>query len=427
MQRDELTGLPNRDLLREHLALAVARAAEEEREVALLHVGLDRFQLVNSSLGREAGDAALREIARRLDDLTGPTHVVARPGSDEFCVMVPDLRRDAEGTAELVARSIAAQVQEPFSVDGVDFELSASVGVSLYPRDAEEDDMLLRHAEAALHDAKGLGAGAVAFYAGGTQDAYERLILPLRLRGALERRDFVLQYQPIFSLDDGRVACVEALIRCRDRDRGLIPPLDFLPVAEYTGLIEPIGEWVVGAACRDAKRWMDEGMRLPFSFNVSLRQFRQANFAEQVTRQVDGCGLDPHDVIVEITESTAMQEPRCVEPVLDELREAGLRIAIDDFGTGYSSLVRLRELPVDIVKLDRMLLDRAPEDDAAARLVTAAIELVRSLGMTAVAEGVEREEQRAFLAERGCPWAQGFHLARPLDADGIPAVAGATA
>ena len=361
MQRDELTGLPSRDLMREHLALAVARAEEEEREVALLHIGLDRFQLVNSSLGREAGDAALREVGRRLDELTGPTQVVARSGSDEFCVLVPDLRRDAEGTAELVARAIAAQVQEPFAVDGAHFELSASVGVSLYPRDASEDELLLRHAEAAMHDAKALGAGSIAFYAGGTQDAYERLVLPLRLRGALERHDFVLQYQPIFSLADGGVACAEALIRCRD--------------------------------------------------------------AERVTRQVDGCGLDPRDVIVEITETTAMQEPRCVEPVLDELREAGLRIAIDDFGTGYSSLVRLRELPVDIVKLDRQLLARAPEDETAARLVAAAIELVRSLGMTAVAEGVEREEQRAFLAEQSCPWAQGFHLARPVEADEIPALA----
>jgi diguanylate cyclase (GGDEF)-like protein len=423
VQRDELTGLPSRDLLREHLALAVARAREEEREVALLHVGLDRFQLVNQSLGREAGDAALREIGRRLDELTGPTQVVARAGSDQFCVLVPDLRRDAEGTAELVARAIAAQVQEPFAVDGADFELSASVGVSVFPADASEDDMLLRHAEAAMHDAKSLGAGSIAFYAGGTQDAYERLILPLRLRGALERHEFLLQYQPIFSLADGSVACVEALIRCRDPERGLIPPLDFLPVAEYTGLIEPIGEWVVSAACKDAKKWIDAGKRIPFSFNASLRQFRQENFAEQVTREVERCGLDPADVIVEITESTAMQEPRCVEPVLDELRAAGLRIAIDDFGTGYSSLVRLRELPVDIVKLDRMLLARAPEDDAAARLVSAAIELVRSLGMLAVAEGVEREEQRMFLVERGCPWAQGYHLARPADAERIPALA----
>ena len=425
MQRDELTGLPSRDLLKEHLQLALARAEQDEREVALLHVGLDRFQLVNSSLGREAGDAALQEVARRLDELTGPTDVVARPGSDEFCVLVPDVRSNGEATAELVARAIAATVQEPFAVDGTNFELSASVGVSLYPRDAKDADLLFKHAEAALHDAKALGAGAVAFYAGGTQDAYERLVLPLRLRGALERRDFVLQYQPIFSLGDGSVACAEALIRCRDPDRGLIPPLDFLPVAEYTGLIEPIGDWVVTAACEEARRWRDSGADLALSFNASLRQFRQPRFAERVRRSVERFGLEPSSVIVEITESTAMQEPRCVEPVLAELRAAGLRIAIDDFGTGYSSLVRLREMPVDIVKLDRMLLARAPEDEGAARLVAAAVELVRSLEMTAVAEGVERETQLDFLVTEGCPWAQGFHLARPLDAGNIPAAAGA--
>jgi EAL domain-containing protein (putative c-di-GMP-specific phosphodiesterase class I) len=258
----------------------------------------------------------------------------------------------------------------------------------------------------------------VAFYAGGTEDAYDRLVLPLRLRAALERHEFLLQYQPIFSVGDRRVECVEALIRCRDPHRGIIPPLDFLPVAEYTGLIEPIGDWVVAHACAQARAW--EGVAL--TFNASLRQFRREGFADRVRREVDECGLDPGSVIVEITETTAMHEPRCVEPVLEELRAAGLRIAIDDFGTGYSSLIRLREMPVDIVKLDRMLLARTPGDEAAANLVIAALELVRCVGMTAVAEGVETEEQLTFLAEQGCPLAQGFHLARPLDPEQVAAL-----
>jgi diguanylate cyclase (GGDEF)-like protein len=416
--RDEMTGLPDRELFREHLDLALARAQEREHELAVLHVGLDDFQLVNSSLGREAGDAALREVAARLTGLTGPTHVVARAGGDEFLVLLPDVRRDCEDAAQLVARSIAASMQEPFSIGEANFELNASIGVSLYPRDARECDLLLKHAESALHDAKNVGAGTVAFYAGGTQDAYDRLVMPLRLRGALERGEFMLQYQPIFSVADGRAVCVEALIRCRDPKRGIIPPLDFLPVAEYTGLIEPIGDWVVQAACAQVREW--PGVAL--TFNASLRQFRRPGFASHVRQAIEANELQPSDVIVEITESTAMLEPRCVEPVFDELHAAGLRIAIDDFGTGYSSLIRLREMPVDIVKLDRMLLERAPGDQAAANLVVAALELVRCLGMTAVAEGVETEEQLEFLREQGCPLAQGFHLARPLDAERVAEV-----
>ena len=415
--RDELTDLPGRPLMREHLALAVARAEAEEREVAFLHVGLDGFRFINDSLGRSAGDAALRQVASRLEDLTGPINVVARPGSDQFCVMLADVRRDAEQVAEMVGTQVEAVLREPFAIEGARFELSASIGVSIYPRDARDEDSLIEHAEAAMYDAKEAGAGSMNVYSGGTQDAYERLVLPFRLRTALEQDDFLLHYQPIVSLDDGRVAAVEALLRFCDPKRGLVPPLEFLPAAEFTGLIEPIGEWVLDSACAQARTWRDAGTPVRVSVNLSLRQLRQDDYAERAARRVSAHGLEPRDLILEVTESTAMEDPGCAERVMRDLHEAGFSLAIDDFGTGYSSLGRLRQMPVDLVKLDRTLLEDVEADEDARCLAAAAIALVRTLGMTPVAEGIETPGQASFAADEGCELAQGFHLARPLPAE----------
>jgi diguanylate cyclase (GGDEF)-like protein len=400
--------------MEEHLRLAVARARAEERELAFLHVGLDHFRLINDSLGREAGDATLKEIADRLEDLTGPRNVVARPGGDQFCVLLPDVSRDAGKLAEMVATQIEAVLHHPFAVQGADFELSASIGVSIFPADARDETTLLAHAEAAMHDAKQAGAGTLAVYSGGTQDAYERLVLPLRLRTALEHDDFVLHYQPIFDLGTRDVASAEALLRYRDPKGSLVPPGEFLAAAEFTGLIEPIGDWVVAAACEQMLRWRDDGITLGVNVNLSLRQVRQTAFASRFTRQVEQYGIDPGDLVLEITESTAMLDPSCVEVVMKELREAGFRLAIDDFGTGYSSLARLRQMPVDIVKLDRTLLVNVEDDQSARNLASAALNLIAALDMTAVAEGVETATQLDFLTEAGCTLAQGFHLARPL-------------
>src|SRR4051794_9220887 len=314
--RDELTNLPSRQLMREHLALAVARAGAEERQVVLLNLGLDGFRLINDGLGRAAGDATLQQVAARLEDLTGPVNVVARPGGDQFCVMLADVRGGADQLVEMVGAQVEAVLREPFEIGGAQFELSASIGASVFPLDARDEDSLIAHAEAAMHNAKELGAGTLAVYSGGTQDAYERLVLPLRLRTALERDDFVLHYQPIVSVPTRAGAAAGALTRFCDPRRGLVPPLEFLPAAEFTGLIEPIGEWVLQTACLQAREWRAAGRAVPISINLSLRQVRDSGYAARAERMVVRHGLTPGDFILEVTESTAMEDPRCAEDTM---------------------------------------------------------------------------------------------------------------
>ena len=417
LRHDSLTGLLNRSLLSEHLALAVNRARENDRQLVLLHLGLDDFQLVNESLGPPAGDEVLRQVGQRLRDLTRPVDVVARPGGDEFCVLVADIDGDAEEVAEIVAGQISVALDHPFAVGGLDFHIAASVGASLFPRDAKDEHALLKHADSAMYDAKRSGTGSFALYDGNTSAALGRLMLTARLRTALERGEFTLQYQPIYNLADGRPVSVEALIRWVDAKRGLVMPLEFVPIAEYTGLIEPIGDWVMGRICAQARAWRDQGFDGSVSFNASLRQLQPERFAGTLERALAEAGLEPSAVTVEITESTAMRDPSCIEPVLAELCELGVTIAIDDFGTGYSSLSRLQHMPVQILKIDRSFLEQVPDREHATRIVGATIDLAAALGMTAVAEGIETEEQRLLLIERGCPSGQGFHLARPLAAE----------
>jgi diguanylate cyclase (GGDEF)-like protein len=412
--RDDLTGLPARPLMREHLELALARAKLSDARVALLQVGLDDFQLVNDSLGHACGDEALRETARRLSDLTGPAGVVARAGGDAFCVLLADQGANAEGVAQIVAGQIRASFEEPFCVGDREFQLTASTGASIFPKDAADEEALLRHAEAAMRSAKRLGRGAFVCYSGDTMESLERLLMPSRLRRALERDELVLHYQPIFSLPGLRPIAAEALIRWKDPDRGLIPPARFIPIAEYTGLIEPIGRWVIRRVCEQAAAWRVDGIDARINFNTSPRELRDPGFPSALTDALAKNDLDAGAVAVEITESAAMEDPERVEPILSELRRAGVVIGIDDFGTGYSSLSRLRTLPVQILKLDRVFLDRAPDETRIERMASAVLELIRALGMTAIAEGVETEAQLRFLVERGCPLAQGFHLAPPM-------------
>ena len=414
---DELTGLLNRHLLSEHLGVAVERARQTDRQLALLHLDLDDFKLVNESLGPPAADEVLRQVAQRLRDLTRPVDLVARPGGDEFCVLLADIDGDAEDVAEIVAGQISVALEHPFSVEGADFHVGASIGASLFPRDAGDEDALLKHADAAMHEAKQSGTGGFALYAGATSDALGRLMLTARLRKALNKREFMLHYQPIYDLVEERPVSVEALLRWRDEERGLVMPLEFVPIAEYTGLIEPIGEWIIASICEQARTWRKAGFEGTVSFNASLRQLQPERFVRVLESGLAATGLEASALTVELTESTAMRDPSCVEPVLHELRDLGVTIAIDDFGTGYSSLSRLQHMPVQILKIDRCFLDQVPEQPHTTRIVGATIDLAGALGMTAVAEGVETEEQRRFLIDRGCPSGQGFHLARPLAAE----------
>jgi EAL domain-containing protein (putative c-di-GMP-specific phosphodiesterase class I)/GGDEF domain-containing protein len=418
---DPQSGLATPGLLREHLALAVARGRDNDRRVALVHLGLEGLGLVSDALGDAAEQAVFAEAATRAAAAVRAADVVAAAAPGELAILLADLDGTAEATAEAVAGQLFVAVRGPFNVGGHEFDLGARAGVSLLPGDAPDADSVLRHARAALHQACELDGERVVFYAGGTSDALERLLLTARLRRAIERDEFVLHYQPIFRLADGALVAFEALLRWEDPDRGQLPPLSFLPAAETSGLIEPIGAWVLDAACAQARAWSDAGTPVPIAVNVSLREFRNPEFAADLARCIAKHDVDPKLLVLEITESAAMRDPACVEPVLTALRDTGVGVAIDDFGTGYSSLGRLRDIAVDALKLDRAFLVGAPEDPAAARLVSASLALVEALGLQAVAEGVETEEQRAFLVEHRCAQAQGFHLGRPEPADAATA------
>jgi diguanylate cyclase (GGDEF)-like protein len=415
--RDDLTGLPGRSMMREHVSVAVARARETDARVALLHLGLDDFRLVNDSLGRACGDEALREAARRLSNLTGPASVVARAGGDAFCVLLADEAENAAEVTQIVAGQIREAFEKPFCVGDREFQLTASTGASIFPKDADDEDAVLGHAEAAMHSAKRLGRGAFVIYAGDTMESLERLLMTARLRRALERDELVLHYQPIFSLPDLTPTAVEALVRWEDPDRGLIAPARFIPIAEYTGLIEPVGRWVIRQVCEQAAAWREDGIDVRINFNASPHEFRNPEFPSAVTDALAGNDLDAGAVAVEITESAAMESRERVEPILSALRRAGVEIAIDDFGTGYSSLSRLHDMPVQILKLDRVFLASAPDETRMGRMTSAVLELIRALEMTTIAEGVETDAQLRFLADRGCPLAQGFYLAEPMPSE----------
>lgn len=421
--RCPLTHLPTRLLLQEHIRMAINRARRNDRQVALLHIGLDDFRLVNDSLGRQAGDRVLRAVAERMEGTLPDVLVLARVAGDEFCALIADLGSDSEAVVESVAGHTRGALDEPFEVDGKAFQVGATMGASRYPADAHDDDDLFRHAEAAMRQAKDFERGSLLFYAGGTSDSLERLLLTARLRGALERDEFRLEYQPMFELPSGRVAAVEALLRWHDPRHGVVPPLRFIPSAEHSGLIGPIGDWVIDTACAQARAWLDQALEVRVSVNVSLRQFRDARFVERLGQTLRHHGVPPAQLIVEITESTAMRAAECVEPVLDEMRALGVAVAIDDFGVGHSSLGRLREMSVDVLKLDGTFLPRASDDDGnrARRLLGASLDLVEALGMTAVVEGVETPEQHELISARGTHcYAQGFHLARPMAPERIP-------
>jgi diguanylate cyclase (GGDEF)-like protein len=421
--RCPLTHLPNRLLLQEHLRMALNRARRNDKQVAMLHIGLDNFRLVNDSLGRPAGDKVLRQVAKRIETSIPDVLVLGRVAGDEFCALMCDLGSDSEQVVESVAGHIRGALQEPFEVDGRPFEIGATMGASRFPSDAHDEEDLFRHAEAAMRQAKDYERGSLVYYAGGTSDALERLLLTGRLRGALERNEFRLEYQPMFELPEGKLAAVEALLRWDDPTHGVIAPMRFIPSAEHSGLIGPIGDWVVDTACAQIRAWLDLAIEVRVAVNVSLRQFRDPTFVDRMGDTLRRHGVPPQQLIVEITESTAMRDSECVEPVLAALHELGVAVAIDDFGVGHSSLGRLREMAVDVLKLDGTFLPRPEDDDRARRLLEASLDLVDALGMTAVVEGVETAEQQQMIDGRGSPcYVQGFHLARPMRPEHIPEV-----
>ena len=335
---DRLTGLPNRALLEEHLELALARAQRHEDAVAILYLDLDDFKLVNDSLGHSAGDELLRRVAERLGAVTRKTDLLARQGGDEFLLMLTDLTGDPQKAAETVANQITKALGEPFDLGGAEFQINASIGISLFPRDAADGDTLLGHADAAMYEAKRTGRSGFSLYATSATEPLERLSTATRLRKALQRDELALHFQPIWALSTGRLEAVEALIRWDDPYRGLVLPGDFIDIAEETSLIEPIGDWVIEAACRQAAEWRALGVHTRISLNVSPRQLRNPDFASFVREHLKALQLDGTWLTVEITESAAMDDPDRIDPNLASLHRLGVRLSIDDFGAGYSSL-----------------------------------------------------------------------------------------
>src|SRR5215211_408572 len=408
---DPLTELPNRTLLAEHLEQGLARARRYGRSVALLYIDLDGFKLVNDSFGHAAGDELLSRIAARLREGTRSADLLARQGGDEFLLLLTDIEGDVQAVAERAAQTIRVALEAPFVLRGAEVQMGASVGIGIFPRDAQSARGLLQFADQSMYRAKGPSRRTI----GRARDAdpLERLAMTTRLRNALAAGEFVLYWQPVFSLSDGKVVSVEALLRWDDPERGLVPAAEFIPMAEQMGLTERIDSWVVDAIARQTRVWNEEGLTPSVSFNLSGRDLRRPALLSTVAEKLSAGDLDPSTFTVEVSEASAIEEGGRVDAALRELHEAGLGIAIDRFNSGLASLRRMRELPLAALKIDQSCVTAAADDEAAASLVTGIIGFASALGVTAVAEGVETEAQRRFLVDNGCPTGQGFHLAPP--------------
>jgi len=426
---DDLTGLPSRAMFEELLDLSVARARRHDGSVAVLSVDLNEFRLVNDSLGHQAGDALLVAVADRLRDATRETDLVARRGGDQFLLLLADLDRDdgaidsAVMRAQGVAQRIQSSLEAPFPVAGTEVYVAASIGISMFPSDAADAVSLLRNAETAMYEAKRSGRADFVLAPKSALDSSAKLAFVTRLRKAVDTQRWVLYYQPVVDLDTGQMVGVEALIRWIEQDGTMIPPNEFIPLAEELGLIEQIGDWVVRELTYQVQAWRELDIDLEVGFNLSPRQFWQPDLALRIQHEFQTGGVDPGKVLVEVTESSAMMDPDRAQEVLSELHQAGFSIAIDDFGTGYSSLSRLREMPVKVLKIDRSFVSRVHQDAQSGAIVSAFLQLANGLEMVTLAEGIETSQELQFLRERGCRLGQGFYFSKPVPPEEIIAYA----
>jgi len=416
---DVLTGLPNRKLFTDRLTLSLTRSRRSGRSLAVMFIDLDHFKTINDTLGHTAGDELLLEMSRRLKNCIREDDTVARLGGDEFTIILSELRHPED--AVNVAQKVLDAVQVPLTIAGMPIEVTASIGIALYPNDGVDPESLLRNADSAMYRAKDSGRSN---YQLCTEDvktrALERLSLESRLRKALHEDQLILQYQPQISLVSGRVIGAEALVRWNDPERGLVQPSAFIPFAEESRLIVPLGEWVLQTACKQTKEWQRHGNGpARIAVNLSARQFQQADLVDMVSRVLKDVSLEASSLELEITETTAMQNGEVTVEVLRALRAIGVAISIDDFGTGYSSLNYLRRFPINAVKIDREFVRDIATDEGDAAIVSAVIGMARNLGLRVVAEGVETIEQYAFLQNRRCDEAQGFFFSHPVDAEAI--------
>jgi diguanylate cyclase (GGDEF)-like protein len=418
-QYDPLTEIPNRQYFNDQLDRATARARREGRKVGLLFLDLDQFKTVNDTLGHHAGDSLLKEMADRLRKSVRAGDVIARLGGDEFAILLEGLNGALE--AETIANSVLDLIAKPFQVAGRQITVTTSIGITIYPNDNSDTATLLKNADIAMYQAKEKGRNNFKFF---TEQMHAELMMYHQLendiRDALAEEKFELVYQPKVHMVNRKLQGLEALLRWTSPNRGPIPPGEFIPVAEESGHIVPLGYWVLRQVCRTLNNWKSKGVPLvPVSVNVSARQFQQADFPAQVEAILKQHQIDPQLIELELTESLLMEDTAAAQGCLQRLKDIGLRISIDDFGTGHSCLNYLRRFPIDVLKIDRSFVMDVGTDDDSSIIIEAIISLARSLQLDTVAEGVETREQLEFLIEHDCHVAQGFLFGLPIGADSI--------
>ena len=416
---DLLTGLPNRLLFLDRLQQAKALGKRLKQQVAVLFLDLDRFKIVNDSLGHSVGDKLLQEVAGRLSGCVREIDTVARMGGDEFTVLLGSLHAQEE--VEKIAGKILKELAKPMLIESKELFITTSIGIAVYPRDDSATVGLVKKADVAMYGAKSLGRNNYQFYSPAMdRHADQRLVLESSMRRALERDEFTLYYQPKVDIHSSRVIALEALVRWQHPELGLLPPNDFIPLAEETGLILPIGEWVLRRACEQNRLWQQQGLpKIPVAVNLSGHQLQQKDLVASVRNILQSTGLEPCYLELEVTETVIMQNPDFAAAVLNELRVIGIRLAIDDFGTGYSSLAHLKRFCVDSLKIDKSFVRDVDSNSTDAAIATAIIAMGASLKMEVIAEGVETEGQLAFLRKHMCHTIQGYLFSRPVPPEEI--------
>ena len=416
-EHDALTDLPNRLLLNDRLARSIALARRYGRRLAVLFLDCDRFKHVNDTLGHAIGDQVLRSVAKRLSTCVRESDTVSRHGGDEFLILLSEI--DQPEDAEAIAQKIVTSIAEPHLIAGHELQLTASVGIALYPEDGQDAQSLVMRADTAMYYAKNTGRNRVGFYKADMEaPAIKRSSIESELRSALDKGELELYYQPTIDLETGVIAGAEALMRWRHPERGLMAPDQFIPAAEASGLIVPMGRWALKEACRQAKAWQDRGLpAIPIAVNVSALQFRTAGFLEDIMRFLAESGLGAQYLELELTESALMVDSASTTSLLEVLKQRGIILKVDDFGTGPSSLSYLQRCPVDVLKIDQSFVADIDPGPESAPLIRAVIAMGKSLGCRVVAEGVETQQQYAHLRAENCDEGQGFHFSPPVNAE----------
>jgi diguanylate cyclase (GGDEF)-like protein/PAS domain S-box-containing protein len=415
-QHDFVTNLPNRLLLNDRIAQSISLARRKNKPLAVLFLDLDRFKYINDSLGHAEGDKLLQSVTKRLLASVRDSDTVSRQGGDEFVILLSEIAHPEDAATS--ARKILISLNAPHSIGKQDLHINGSIGISVYPADGEDPETLIKNADTAMYHAKECGRNNFQFFkAIMNAKAVERQSLESSLRRAFEREEFLLHYQPRINLETGEITGVEALIRWQCPDRGLVPPSQFVAIAEDCGLILPIGRWVLGEACRQALAWQSAGpLRLPIAVNVSAWEFRQPAFVDGVRTVLLDSGLEARYLELELTERVLMEHAESTTSVLQELKRMGVRLAVDDFGIGYSSLSYLVQFPIDILKIDQSFVQKITTNSDNSTIVSAIIGMGKNLGLKVVAEGVETREQSAYLLTQGCAEGQGYLFCPPLAA-----------